>query len=184
MTDWSLVKTNASPCTDIVIIDQYFFAQSDLLYMYNSYNILENLAQWNKGHALNIVIFTFAHFKEKEAVCDVPFTTIERQIKNRISAISGIEPNLTFVKLPTSKEHDRTIITNYKMFVSGDSFTYFKDHGENKSKGRWFYVHTHGDKETREQAIAYLQDLQSLVNDLKNGLTSIIGDRKSNFLKF
>ena len=115
---------------------------------------------------------------------DVPFMTIERQLKSRISAISGVEPKLTFVKLPSGKEHDRTIITNYKMFDSGDSFKYFNDKGENMSHGRWFHVHTHGDKETREQAIAYLQDLQKLVDGLKDGLSSITGDKKSNFLKF
>lgn len=39
MRDWSLIENNASPCTDIVVIDPYFFAQSDLLYEYNSYKI-------------------------------------------------------------------------------------------------------------------------------------------------
>lgn len=99
-------------------------------------------------------------------------------------AISGVTPNLTFVKLPESKEHDRTIITNYKMFDSGDSFKYFNEKNENTSHGRWFHVHTHGDKSTRDQAVAYLQDLQELIDDLKSGLSSIIGDKKSNFLKF
>lgn len=184
MSDWSLVENNASPCTDIVVIDPYLFAQSDLLYEYNSYKILESLAKWNKSHALNIVIFTFPQHKDGAIMRDVPFVTIERQLKSRILAISGVEPKLTFVKLPPSKEHDRTIITNYKMFDSGDSFKYFNDKGENMSHGRWFHVHTHGDKETRKQAVAYLQDLQELVNNLKGGLSNIIGDKKSNFLKF
>lgn len=184
MTDWSLIENNASPCTDIVIIDPYLFAQSDLLYEYNSYKVIDCLAKWNKGHALNIVIFTFPQHKDGTARCDVPFTTIERQLKSRILAYSGETPNLTFVKLPEGKEHDRTIITNYKMFDSGDSFKYFNDQGKNMSHGRWFHVHTHGDRSTREQAIAYLQDLQELVDDLGNGLSSIIGDKKSNLLRF
>lgn len=184
MSDWSLVENNASPCTDIVVIDPYLFAQSDLLYEYNSYKILESLAKWNKSHALNIVIFTFPQHKDGAIMRDVPFVTIERQLKSRILAISGVEPKLTFVKLPPGKEHDRTIITNYKMFDSGDSFKYFNDQGENTSHGRWFHVHTHGDKSTRGQAVAYLQDLQELIDDLKSGLSSIIGDKKSNFLNF
>ena len=184
MKDWSLVERNASPCTDIVIIDPYFFAQSDLLYEYNSYKIIECLAKWNKKHALNIVIFTYPEHKDGTTRREIPYATIERQLKNRVLAISGVTPNLTFVKLPESKEHDRTIITNYKMYDSGDSFKYFNEKNENTSHGRWFYVNTHGDKDTRAQAIAYLQDLQKLIDDLKSGLSSIIGDKKSNFLKF
>ncbi len=185
MEDWSVVEDNASPCTDIVVVDPYFFAQSDLLYEYNSYKVIECLAKWNKTHPLNIVVFTFPQHKdETNNKCDVPFTTIERQLKDRLQALTGVMPNITFVKLPHGKEHDRTIITNYKMFDSGNSFTYFNDKGENKSTGRWLHVHTHGDRDSRGQALDYLRDLQQLVDDLKNGLSSIIGDKKSNFLKF
>lgn len=185
MKDWSLLEDNASPCTDIIVVDPYFFAQSDLLYEYNSYKVMECLAKWNKTHSLNIVIFTFPQHKDgANTMCDIPFTMIGRQLKGRLQALTDATPNITFVKLPHGKEHDRTIITNYKMFDSGNSFTYFNDKGENKSSGRWFHVHTHGDRDTRAQALDYLRDLQQLVDDLKSGLSSIIGDKKSNFLKF
>lgn len=184
MKDWSLIEKNASPCTDIIIVDQYLFAQSDLLYEYNAYKIIENLARWNNGRPLNIVIFTFSRYKDNSSWISVPFPTIERQLKAKLKEQTGGDHNITFVILPESREHDRYIITNYKMFDSGDSFKYFNAKGENISNGRWFHVNTHGDKENRELSLAAITDLQAIINEVKSGLNSIIGDKKSNFLTF
>lgn len=173
MTNWQVIKENASPCTDIIIIDQYLFAQSDYLFEYNAFKIIEHLTDVN-NLKVNVVIFT-----SKEAL----FNIIFRQLKDRI----GEKLNLTFVILPESgkwKEHDRTIITNYKMFDSDPSFTYFGDNGENICHGRWLNVNSHGDREIRGLSLQYIKDLQELINDRKNGINSIIGDKKSLFLKF
>ena len=184
MTDWSTIANNASPCTDIIIVDPYLFAQSDLLYEYNSYKVIENLARWNSGYPLDIVIFTFSQHKDGTSWVSVPFPTIERQLKARLKEQTGTDHNITFVILPEGKEHDRYIITNYKMFDSGDSFKYFNDKGENISNGRWFHVNTHGDKENREQTLAAIADLQAIIEEVKSGLNSIRGDKKSRFLTF
>ena len=127
----------------------------------------------NNNYEFDIVIFTLK---------DNPFSTIERQLKERI----GEKLKLTFVIIPEGKlkEHDRTIITNYKMFDSGDSFTYFDDRGNNLSHGRWLHVNSHGNREIRELSLQYIRDLQLLIDERKGGLNSIIGDKKSNFLKF
>ena len=173
MKNWQVIEDNASPCTDIIIIDPYLFAQSDYLYEYNAYKIIELLSQVNNFH-VNVVIFTFKN---------TPFSMIERQLK----AIIGGKLNLTFVVLPESgkwKEHDRTIITNYKMFDSNPSFTYFGDKGENVCNGRWLNVNSHGDRKIRELSLKYINDLQMLIDERKSGLNSIVGDKKSNFLKF
>lgn len=188
MTDWSVIAQNASPCTDIIIVDRYLFAQSDRLYERNSYKVIEHLAKWNKGRALNIVVFTLPEFKiNKDDITSVPFPTIERQLKKKLKEQTGGEHNITFVKMPLGKEiceHDRYIITNYKMFDSGDSYKYFDENGNNTSKGRLFHVSTHGDKECREQSLEIIDDLQKLIDEVKGGLLNITGDRKSNFFTF
>lgn len=172
MHDWNVLEINASPCTDIIIVDQYFFSQSDVYFDYNAFKIIETLSKINSHH-VNVVIFTTAK--------DNPFKTIGDKLKNRI----GEKLSLTFVTIDgKTKEHDRTIITNYKIFESGDSFTYFNDKGENISRGKWLHVNSHGDREIRQQTLDYIEELQHLVNIKKSGLNSIIGDKKSNFLKF
>lgn len=173
MKNWQVIEDNASPCTDIIIIDPYLFAQSDLLFEYNAYKIIEILCQVNTFE-VNVVIFTFKN---------TLFNMIERQLKMLI----GEKLKLTFVVLPETgkwKEHDRTILINYKMFDSSPSFTYFGDNGENVCNGRWLNVNSHGDRKIRDLSLKYIQDLQMLIDERKSGLNSIIGDKKCNFLKF
>ena len=172
MSNWKIIEDNTSPCTDIIIIDPYLFAQSDILYEFNSYQIIEHLSKVN-NYEVNVVIFTSK---------GNPFSTIDRQIKEKI----GHKLSLTFVIIPEGKfkEHDRTIITNYKMFDSGDSFTYFNDKGENLSHGKWLHVNSCGDKDIRELSLQYIKELQLLIDERKSGLNSIIGDKKSNLLNF
>ena len=174
MKDWSLIKDNASPCTDIIFIDPYLFIQSDNLYEKNSYKIVEHLCEGVKNKKVNIVFFTYSK--------DVPYKTIERNLKLKIVPVTGVEPYITFVKLPQREEHDRTILTNYKKFASGNSFTYFDRNEENISTGRNFYVNSLVDRRNQRQALSYISDLQELVDKLKVGLDSITGDRKSFFL--
>lgn len=174
MVDWSVIRKNSSPCTDIIIIDPYLFAQSDTLFEYNSYSLIENLTQVNTHH-VNVVIFTMK--------TEVPFNMIYRNLKERI----GEKISITFVNLPNTgkwKEHDRTIITNYKMFDSNPSFTYFDEHGKNICNGRWLNVNSHGHKDVCELSINYIEDLQEMIDDRKKGLNTIIGDKISNFLDF
>lgn len=176
MSNWNVIEDNTTPCTDIIIVDPYLFAQSDILYEYNSYKLIEHLSKINTLE-VNVVIFTSI---TKDSTFST--TTIDRQLKSKM----GKKLNLTFVYIPEGKlkEHDRTIITNYKMFDSGPSFTYFNDKGENQSHGRWLNVNSLGDKEIRILTLQYIKDLQSLIDDRKSGLNSIVGDKKSTFLSF
>lgn len=179
MNNWQVIEDNTSPCTDIIIVDPYLFSQSDILYEFNAYKIIEHLS---KGHKVCVVIFTYPRYKDGDVYIDCPFNTITRQLKTRM----GENLNLTFVIIPNGdkKEHDRTIITNYKMYDSGDSFTYFNNKSENNSHGKWFHVSSHGDRDNRNLCFQYLNELQLLIDSQKSGLNSIIGDKKSNFLKF
>lgn len=185
MKDWSVLRNNSLPCTDIIVIDPFFFAQSDMLYERNSYKVLEELACHVKNKAIKIVIFTNGQNRaETGGYIDVPIPLIQRQIKERIKEKCGAEPFVTIVKLPMKEEHDRTIITNYKMFVSGDSFKYFDQDGNNTTHGRWLSVSSHAHDIALQLSMDVLKDLQSLADRQKSGLMNIIGDKKSNFIDF
>ncbi len=184
MTDWSVIGNNVSPCTDIVIIDPYLFAQSDFLYEKNAFKVISKAAGHVKFHPINIVIFTNVQYKDKERYTEIPIKSIQRRLKESLKEMCGAEPNITIVKLPPKEEHDRTIITNYKVFISGDSFKYFDENGKNVSHGRWFDVCSLAHKENRELVINYLHDLQNIINNQEKGLLNVLGDKKSYFLRF
>lgn len=176
MRNWQVIKDNACPCTDIIIIDPYFFAQNEIFYEFNSYRIIELLSQYNTRE-IDVVIFTLKD--------NVIFKRIESQLKEIESLRNKLK--LTFVVLPESgewKEHDRTIITNYKMFDSDPSFTYFEGDGKNVSHGRWLNVNSLGDRDIRKMSLQCICDLQKMIDERKTGVNTIIGDKKSKLLKF
>lgn len=187
LVDWSIFGDNSSPCTDILFVDRYVFAQSDHEYTVNSYALIEQLCKWAKNTTVNIVFFTLQSFKdEAQQNHNIPTPTIIRNLKAKLKDRIGIEPNITFVFMPDKDQHDRTIFTNYKMYTSGDSYKYFKD-GANVSLctyGEWMYVNSLCDMDNLNNAKAFVADLQKIVDKVKTGLMSIIGDKKCRFLKF
>lgn len=186
MSDWTTFGNNSAPCTDVIVVDQYLFSQSELDYEVNSYSLLEQLCKWANNTSVNIIIFTLKDYKDGDSRFDVPFVTIERRLKDRLSQQIGVEPNVTFVVLPVQEQHDRTILTNYKMYTSGDSFKYFKD-GTNVSlctHGEWMYISSLHDDDVLQNAQDFIHDLQGIIDNVKSGLMSIRGDRKSFFLNF
>ena len=184
-TDWSVVEKDSSICTDIIIVDQFLFAQSDIHYQENAYNLINSLCKKSVGADLNIVIFTRRQYKdEQKNSCVIPDATITRNIKGQVAAITGVEPNVTLVYISTvEKRHDRKIFTNYKTFNSGDTFTYFKNNSFN-SDGEDFYSNSHVDRSNCRNTERSIQILQEIVKNVANGVYSIIGDKKSNFLQF
>lgn len=187
MSDWSSFGNNSSPCTDIILVDPYVFAQSDLEYEVNSYALIEQLCKWANGVVVNIVIFTLDKYKDgTNGYSDVPFATIERNLKAKLKDKIGAKPNITFVVLPEQEKHDRTIFTNYKMFTSGDSFKYFKD-GANVSlctHGDWMHISSLHDVGNHQNGKDFISDLQTVIDKVKGGLSSIRGDKISSFLDF
>lgn len=191
MTNWSNIGNNSSPCTDIIIVDQYLFLQEEIYFEKNAYAILEELSKWAKNEILNIVIFCFFEGCYKDSSnhrvpYQIPSPSIQRAIKKKIENVVGVEPNLTLVKLPQFCQHDRTIFSNYKMFTSGDSFTYFKgdDNISMCSHGEWMHVDSLIDNDNYNNAFSFISDLQDVVNDAQKHLGSIIGDKQCNYLLF
>lgn len=186
MSDWSVIRNNSAPCTDIILVDRYIFAQSDFEYNINSYALLEQLCKWANETTVKIVIFTLSRYLNNHHNKDIPFLKIKRNLKSRLKKIIGIEPCITFVILPKKEQHDRTIFTNYKMYTSGDSFKYFKDK-ENVSlctHGEWMYISSLHDKDNHDNAKEFLNDLQTIVDNVKSRSDSVKGDKKSSYLHF
>lgn len=187
MRDWSQIENDSCSCTDIIITDQYLFAQSDIYYQKNAYDLICALCQKSKNVKVNIVIFTLATYKDGDINREVNFLSIERNLKRKVEEVIGEEPNITFVKLPIKSVHDRKIFTNYKSFSSGDSYKYFiESNGEIQfaSNGMDLYSNTHIDRDNLRNAQLFIAHLQEVVNDRAGGLSSISGDKKSNFLHF
>lgn len=190
--NWKKFGENSSPCTDIILVDQFVFSQIESEYEINSYSLLQELCAKIKNSKVNIIIFTlrgttYNDKGGKKVYIPNNFISIERNLKSYLKEVSKVDANVTFVIIPEKTEHDRTIITNYKLFVSGDSFKYFNEKGDNVSlctHGRWLFISSIFDKTNQLLISDFIEDLQEIINDLKNKLGTIRGDRKSLFLKF
>lgn len=179
LKDWSKFGKNSSPCTDIIIADPYIFAQKEENYEVNFLALLDQLCH-AKGMPINIVIFTYKYYIENQNKEYPKFKEIINKIKNKINEKIGVEPNVTIVK--TTGEHDRTIFTNYKLYISGDSFKYFDNNGEHITKGRTFSIISIYDSDNKKLSSDFIEDMQKVIDG--KGKNCILGDKKSNFLTF
>ena len=203
---WEIVSKNVSPCTDIIINDRYMFAQSEFEYESNSYKLIEELCKKSKGQRLNIVIVTQMRYnmyekkkqedgtyKDKSVEYNISTRTIIRNLKEKTKDITGQEANITIIAQhnnPNKRIHDRAIFTNYKLFISGDSFKYYRDKADDSSistefisRGLWFGVCSLFDDEHDKIAKRFLDDIQEIIDESRIiPIKTIYGDGKSNFL--
>lgn len=187
MRDWSIIENDSCVCTDIILTDLYLFAQSDFHYQVNAYNLINSLCKKSIGVKVNIVIFTLETYKDGTMDRHILIDTIQRNIKNQVSIITGEVPYVTIVNLSLREEHDRQIFTNYKTISSGASFTYFEERNNTiafVSRGRVLYANSHIDRGNLDNSQNLIKDLQTYINDHSSGIYSILGDKKSNFLQF
>ena len=93
--------------------------------------------------------------------------------------------NITFV-LSHECPHDRLIITNYRMFRSGDSFNYYDSKGNLKTKGDALDVDSMAKASSYRYAVQRINNVQAIVDKLKslNRNDLIIGDKISSWIKF
>ena len=81
--------------------------------------------------------------------------------------------------------HDRLIITNYRLFTSGDSFCYFNSNNENNSNGSFLQVDSlvkYENMQIVESMVEWLQQIYNSIKRLNNDLLIIV-DRKSSLLQ-
>lgn len=182
---WEDLRKYASPCSDIIIVDQYIFSSPEL-YEYNIFKLIQLLTENARGRMFNIVIITSRELYDKKTrrTFRPDFNAIYNHIKDNPNH-HGF-PKVTFVTVSGGKiEHDRTLFTNYKIFSSGDSYVYFDSQGNKITRGRWMHVHSLASVRYLEKANDFLADIQKFINNIiqiNNDL--IIGDRVSNYLLF
>ena len=184
LINWKVLSNYQSPCSDIVICDQFFLLDETLLDS-NLYVLLSQLCYESKKSKMNIVIFTLKeHYGKQCADCDKVRTKIQRLIAEK----TGQKPNVAIVTGSSQKlgEHDRTIFTNYKLYTSGDSFNYFNSSGKKITRGRFFHVYSLASKDNRLTACGFLNDMQSLYDSIKQSAPENIHKEsscRSNYLQ-
>lgn len=192
INQWSQFEQYVLPSTDIILIDQYILSD-DSIYKYNVYPLLKILASPTPDKKINIVVITKKeHFNPQTKHTFVPdWNGISAQIKLNLKKKHAVI-NVTFVLLPSwmkdqkTEEHDRTILTNYRRYYSGDSFNYVSSTGKIISAGREWEVSSLARKKNHNLAIQLLEDIQYRIDEMKklNNPDLIIGDKESCFLSF
>ncbi|MDA7762290.1 hypothetical protein N8927_03790 [Crocinitomicaceae bacterium] len=178
---WEDIQDYSLPLSDILIVDNYAIK---LKAEANAINLIEiNLIKYisilcNKSKdKVHLVIFT------KNWQDNIEFQTLNEKIKQELECVTGKKPFLTLIH--TSKEHDRTILTNYKRIISGDSFNYWNSQGRKITRGRLLEYSSLAKRENDHLSNVMIDDLQKVVDNLQqNNPDHIIGDKKSNFLNF
>lgn len=176
---WENLKDDSLPCTDIIIADNYVLSKNEN----DESTIEENLIKFlqvllfRSKWKVNIVILT------KPQSIDYEFNVIKEKILNAVQSITGKKGNLTLVK--TSKEHDRNIITNYKAINAGDTLNFWNKKGIRITKGKGITYSSFGSRDNYTSALSMLSDFQDIITfNEKNNPDYILGDKKSNYLKF
>ena len=168
------------PTTDIVLSDRYLFDNEHELVEYNLSRMLSALA-YNVKNKVNIVVYT-----KNKSLLDFGTEKASKIIRKSLESATGMKPQITFI---TSNDnslipHDRFVITNYRLFRSGDSFIYFNTKGERITNGGSLDVDSLANHETYTYVESLLEKLQDTYCKVKErNCDMIIGDRVSNFIK-
>lgn len=174
---WDVLKKDGHimPCSDIVIADRYLFDDelSEDLLDKNLLSLLRLFAEEKKSSKVNIVFFT-------DEVEEVIRAKRKKQVESFFGKRSGTK--VTFVMYNYERPHDRFILTNYRIFRSGDSFNnYFDAKGNLKSKGLTLDVDSLANNNVCSVVESIRIWLQSICD---NNQDRIFGDKSSNFIKF
>jgi len=177
---WKHLEKYSFVTSDILVFDPYILSDSSLIES-NLTSYLKILCSKIRC-TVNIVIYL--EFDKM----NVEYSSISSEIRKSIKSVTGINPNLTIIKyrkqknMASAAEHDRTIFTNYFRVYSGDSFNYFDSAGSKITNGREIHYSCFADRENHRLAIDLIQSIQEKLNQIPP--EQILGDKKSNFLKF
>lgn len=145
LTTWQDLSNYLSPCTDIIIVDQFLFSDATLLES-NIYTLVGCLCSFAHHSKINIVIFTLKETYNKETKLTIipNWKKILEEISDKIQSKVGTSPNIVIVTASKEnlQEHDRSLFTNYKFYSSGDTMNYFDSAGRKITKGRNFNVYS------------------------------------------
>lgn len=187
MKGWNEIEPCISPLTDIILVDQYILSSPDV-YEPNLYTLIEQICSVVQGGQVNIVIFTLPnnYNKSTQTTFTPEFDKIIKEIKQRTQNITRIKANITFVLSSELEEHDRTLFTNMKFYVSGDSFNYFDSQNRIITNGRYLHIHSLGSKENYELGMQFVSDMQNIIinTESKNNPDLFKGNKECNYLHF
>lgn len=161
------------PCSDIVIADRYLFDVSNTVMDKNLYVLLRLFARMKDKQKVNIVFFTDVVEEEKRSI-------VKKNIETIFGKKSGTK--VTFVMYKNERPHDRFILTNYRLFRSGDSFNnYFDENGNLNTKGLTLDV----DSLANQNVISIVEEIRSWLQGICiRNPANIFGDKCSNFIHF
>lgn len=175
------------PLTDIIVMDRYLGGQISELADYNINKLLEILVERVKAE-VNIVFFCNKSYYNKDLKLNInpDWEQFRKDVKSKVKNKTGFNCNVTIVFYPQKEPpHDRMVFTNYMLYRSGDSFEYFNSKGESVSKGKSLDVNSLAKKDNFDFAISVIKDMQALYESIyKLNSDMVIGDKKSNYLKF
>lgn len=176
---WADLLSYSLPLTDVIIVDSFILKNKDTDNDTVDLNLIEYLnVLCNKSFTkVNVVLVTNPQNSDYE------YDTIKQKVISSLTQILGKSPKFTLIF--TSKEHDRTILTNYKRIYSGDTFNFWNNKRQKITKGREISYSSLAKKENHDLASKLIEDIQNTVTFLnKNNPEYIQGDKSSNFLNF
>ena len=186
LKSWHDISPFLSPCSDIILVDQYLFCFEEL-YDKNVISLIGELSKNAKQAKMNIVILTSkeCYDKRSKRTFTPNWDNIKAKIKKEVEKNTKVKPNLTFVLSKNLEEHDRSIFTNYKSIESGDTFTYFDNAGNIISNGRHLEIFSLAEMDYYDNSRVFIEDMQKIINrESKRNSSNIIGDKISNYLDF
>ena len=173
---WEKIQRFILPFTDLIILDKFLF--NDISSISSNYETILNQLHIGKDIKTNIIIVTQPDKIHQSY-------DVITQTKEVVKKIIGKKPNVTLITYRSKPEHDRTIITNYTRFKSGDTFNYFNSRNEKITTGRELDLKCLIDSEYFNLTASLISDLQAVVDDLqRRNPDKIKGDKISNFLNF
>lgn len=158
---WDDLKPYTSPTSDIIVIDN-FVMNSEELIEYNLIKILKILCSHSKQQKINIALFVERNNQRNHDY----YKQIANQLERKIGEVVATPPNVMIVALNKDVlgEHDRTILTNYKLFASGDTWNYFDSQSNKITRGRHLLVYSLIDKEIKDKADKLLSEIKEVFN--------------------
>ena len=176
---WNDLRPFSLPLTDIIIVDPFILKNKDTDKDTLDSNLIEYLDVLGAltFTKVNVVVITNPNNM------DYTYEQLKNKIVNKLNVCTGKNPFITLVR--TSKEHDRTIFTNYKRVYSGDTFNFWNTLGRKITNGREISYSSLAKSENHEISREFLRDIQETINFLKKSNPAYIeGDKKSNYLDF
>lgn len=181
---WGDLKQWLTPCSDIIIVDQFLALHEDKL-EHNLLPLLETLCNYANNSKVNIVVYSLP--EDPETHVSPNWDDLVRRIQQRVARTTTLKPNVTVVTATKHilDEHDRSIYTNYRLLASGDSWNYFDDSWNKVTRGRYlnvFSLVSRNNSRTADKLISDLQRVYDRALIMNRNLIHKYSHSKSNFI--